>query len=151
MLKISHYNTIYFLRNTFPRYMKCLFTNTQKQQIILKSCLLFKKKFKLRWLIKNAKFSEYCFYISPNIERNFQIFQIYFNIAFFCKIQLFIFFHCKPVDVLLDLDKIYEIHGNFRLRTFVVLKLKLLFNVFMNPQIDYDKVTYICGINVLRL
>ena len=43
MPKVSHCNTVYFVRYTHPRYMKCLFTNIQKQKNILKSSLLFKK------------------------------------------------------------------------------------------------------------
>ena len=43
MLKIWHYKTIYFLRYMHPKYMKCLFTNIQKQQNMLKTSLLFKK------------------------------------------------------------------------------------------------------------
>ena len=31
MLNVSHYNKVYFLRYTRPRYMKSLFTNIQKQ------------------------------------------------------------------------------------------------------------------------
>ena len=33
----------YFLRYKHPRYMKCLFTNIQEQQNMLKSSTLFKK------------------------------------------------------------------------------------------------------------
>ena len=29
--KVSHYDTLYFLKYTHPRHMKCLFTNIQKQ------------------------------------------------------------------------------------------------------------------------
>ena len=36
MPKVSHYNTVNFLRYTHPRYMKCLFTNIQKQQNVKK-------------------------------------------------------------------------------------------------------------------
>ena len=43
MPKISHYNSIYFLRSAQVIYVKCLFTNTQKQQHMLKISLLFKK------------------------------------------------------------------------------------------------------------
>ena len=43
MLKISHENTFYFLRNAHVRYLKSLFTNIQKQQNMLKISLLFKK------------------------------------------------------------------------------------------------------------
>ena len=43
MPKDSHYNTVYFLRYTDPRYLICLFTNIQKQQNMLESSLLFKK------------------------------------------------------------------------------------------------------------
>ena len=37
MLKISHYNTFDFLRYTHVRYMKSLFTDTQKQLNMLKT------------------------------------------------------------------------------------------------------------------
>ena len=43
MLKISHPNTFYFLSYTHVRYVKCLFTNIQKQQSIVEISLLFKK------------------------------------------------------------------------------------------------------------
>ena len=43
MSKVLDYNTVYFLRYTQPKYMKCLFTNIQKQQNMLKSSLDFKK------------------------------------------------------------------------------------------------------------
>ena len=43
MLKISHWNTFYFLRYANVRYVKNLFTNIQKQKNILKISLLFKK------------------------------------------------------------------------------------------------------------
>ena len=43
MPKASHYNTAYFLTDTHPRCMTCLFTNIQKQWNMLKSSLLFKK------------------------------------------------------------------------------------------------------------
>ena len=44
MPKVSHYSSIYYLSYTHPRYMKSLFTNIKKQQNMLKSSLLFKKK-----------------------------------------------------------------------------------------------------------
>ena len=54
-----------FLRYTHRRYMKCLFTNMQKQQNMLRSCLLFRKA-------QNSQltftFSGYCFYMSPSSE-----------------------------------------------------------------------------------
>ena len=31
MPKVSHYKTVYFVKYTHPTYMKCLFTNIQKQ------------------------------------------------------------------------------------------------------------------------
>ena len=43
MLKISHYNTFYFLRYVRVRYAKRLFTNIQKQ---------LENKFKIRLLFK---------------------------------------------------------------------------------------------------
>ena len=65
MPKVSHYSTLYFLRYTNPIYMKYLFTNIQKQYIMVKSSLRFKKNIwvnNLRFLrFKNAKFSGYCF------------------------------------------------------------------------------------------
>ena len=76
MPKVSHYNSIYILSNANPRYKKCLFTNIQKQQDMLKSSLLFKKNTNFTgWSvdnsrilrIMNAKFSRYCFYMNPNI------------------------------------------------------------------------------------
>ena len=33
MPEFWHYNTVYFLRYTHPRYSKCLFTNRQKQYV----------------------------------------------------------------------------------------------------------------------
>ena len=49
MPKISNYNTVYFLRYTHPRYMKCLFKNIQEQYNMstfttIENILLFKKK-----------------------------------------------------------------------------------------------------------
>ena len=43
MLNISHYNTFYFLSYAHVKYVKCLFTNNQEQQNMLKISLLFKK------------------------------------------------------------------------------------------------------------
>ena len=43
MPKVSHYNTVYFLRYTHTRFMKYLFTNIQIQQNMLKRSLLFKR------------------------------------------------------------------------------------------------------------
>ena len=43
MPKVSHYKTLYFLRYTHPRYMKCLLRNMQKEYNMLKSSLLFKR------------------------------------------------------------------------------------------------------------
>ena len=37
---VSHYNSIYFLSYVYPRYIKRLFTNMQKQQNKLKNSLL---------------------------------------------------------------------------------------------------------------
>ena len=79
MLKVSHYNNIYFviyfLSCAHLSHMKCLFTNIQKQKSILKSSLLFKKNLNYTRIlrIKNAKFSGYCFNVNPNIQQNFQI------------------------------------------------------------------------------
>ena len=44
MPKVSHYNSIYFLSYAHLKYMICLFTNISKQQNMLKSSLLIKKK-----------------------------------------------------------------------------------------------------------
>ena len=75
MLKISHYNTFYFLRQKHLRYVKSFFTNIRKQQNILKISLLFKKftNFSRILSINNAKFSGYYFYINTNIQVDFQI------------------------------------------------------------------------------
>ena len=43
MPKVLHYNTVQFLSYTHPSYMKCLFTNIEKQQNMLKSTKRFKK------------------------------------------------------------------------------------------------------------
>ena len=43
MLKISHWNTFYFLSYVHVRYVKNLFTNIQKELNMLKINLLFKK------------------------------------------------------------------------------------------------------------
>ena len=43
MSKVSYYNSIYFLSYVHPRYMKCMFTNIQKQQNMLKGSLVFKE------------------------------------------------------------------------------------------------------------
>ena len=43
MLKISHWNSFYFLRYAHVSYVKSLFTNIPKQQNMLKTSLLFKK------------------------------------------------------------------------------------------------------------
>ena len=65
--KVPHYNSI-----SDPRYMKCLFTNIQKQQNMKGAYFLRKSQTSrvnnsriLR--IKNARFSEYYFYLNPNI------------------------------------------------------------------------------------
>ena len=50
MPKVSHYKSIYFLIYAHPRYMICLFMNIQKQLILLKSSLLFKKNTNFRIL-----------------------------------------------------------------------------------------------------
>ena len=42
MPKVLHYKTVDFLRYTHPKYMKCLFTNIEKWNM-LKSSILFKK------------------------------------------------------------------------------------------------------------
>ena len=86
MPKVTHYNTVYFLRYTHLWYMKCLFKNIQKQKNMLKSRLVFKKNtsfmvtipWKFHFLkpknrFKKAKFSGYCFYMEPSIQLNFQI------------------------------------------------------------------------------
>ena len=55
MPKVSHYSRIYFLRYEHPRYMKCWFTNIQKQQNMLKSSLLFFRElflYKLKHILK---------------------------------------------------------------------------------------------------
>ena len=76
MLKISHKSTLYFLRYAPVRYVKSLFTNTQKQYNMLKISLLFKKVMNLytsrannsRILkIKNAKFRGCCYYMNTKI------------------------------------------------------------------------------------
>ena len=43
MPKVSHYNTLYFLRYVQPRWVKCLFANTHKQWNTSKISLIFKK------------------------------------------------------------------------------------------------------------
>ena len=43
MLKISHYNSIYFWSYSHSRYMECWYTNILKQYNMLESSLLFKK------------------------------------------------------------------------------------------------------------
>ena len=48
MPKVSHYNTLYFLRYPHPRYIKYLFTNIQKQLNILGSSLIFDKNANLK-------------------------------------------------------------------------------------------------------
>ena len=67
MPKILHYNTVYFLRYTQPRYMKCLFTNIQKQKNMLKVAYFLRKiqdsrvnNSRIR-RVKNAKLSGHCF------------------------------------------------------------------------------------------
>ena len=39
MPKVKYYDSIYFLSYANPKYMKCLFTNIQKQKNMLKSSL----------------------------------------------------------------------------------------------------------------
>ena len=62
MPKVSHYNAVSFLRSTHPRYLKCLFTNMQKQQNMLKIAYFLRKILTLRinnsrnLRIKTAKF-----------------------------------------------------------------------------------------------
>ena len=79
MPKVSHYKTIYFLRYTHPRYIKCCFTNIQKQQKMFKKNLCFKKMqtFQVNnsiiLRIENTKSWRCCFHINPNIWWNFQI------------------------------------------------------------------------------
>ena len=66
---------LYFLKCTHPRYikcLKCLFTSIQKQQIMLKNSLPFKKNTKAVNYssssgMKNTEFSEYYFYLNPEI------------------------------------------------------------------------------------
>ena len=71
--------TIYFLRCTHPRYMKCLFTNTRKQWNMLKSSLLFKKNTNLRvnnsriLRIKNVLvLLRYCFHLENVLKTSLQ-------------------------------------------------------------------------------
>ena len=79
MPKVSHYNAVYFLRYTHPRYMKCLFTNIQKQQNCQKVAYFLRKIQTSRvnnsriLRFKNVIFSGYSFYRKPSTQRNFQI------------------------------------------------------------------------------
>ena len=43
MPKVTHYNTVYFLRYTHPKYIKYFFINLQTQQNMLKSSPLLRK------------------------------------------------------------------------------------------------------------
>ena len=61
MPRVSHSITVYVLRYTHQRYMKCLFTNTKNNRICLKTAY-FLRKIQTSWLnnsrilrIKNAK------------------------------------------------------------------------------------------------
>ena len=71
--KVQYCNRICFLNYAHQKYMKCLFTNIQKQQNMLKISLIFQKntfftgKEPENFQIKNAKYSGYCFYMNPNI------------------------------------------------------------------------------------
>ena len=77
ILRISHENTFYFLRNVHGRYVKSLFTNIQKQQNMQLAYFIriYKLQGQIRRIfgIKKAKLSEYCLYMNTNIQRDFQI------------------------------------------------------------------------------
>ena len=47
-MKISYWNTFYFLRYAHVKYVKSLFANIQQQKNMLKISLLFKKITNLR-------------------------------------------------------------------------------------------------------
>ena len=82
MPKTSHYNIFYILRYAHVRYVKCLFTNIQKQWNVLKINSLFKKfanftgKFANSIILKirNGEFARQCFYINTDIYGDFQIY-----------------------------------------------------------------------------
>ena len=66
-MQISHYDTSHLLREGHFRYVKCLFTNLQKQYNTLKVAYLSKiqtlRVSNLRVLrIKNVKISAFCLY-----------------------------------------------------------------------------------------
>ena len=73
MPKVSHYDNIYFLTYPHPRYMKCLITNIQKQQSMLKVAYFSSKIQTWRendsriLRIENAKSSGYSSYVNTNI------------------------------------------------------------------------------------
>ena len=57
------------MRHAHVRYVKCLFTNIQKQQNKLTSRINNSRILKIR----NVKFAGYCFYVNENIQGDFQI------------------------------------------------------------------------------
>ena len=77
--QIEHCSACHFLWYAHFSYVKCLFTNIEKQWTTLKSSLLFKKMKTLRensprnLTIQNVKFSGYYFYMITNIWSDFQI------------------------------------------------------------------------------
>ena len=72
--KISHQRfpiiiTVYFFRYAHPKYMKCLFTNIEKQYNMLKSSLVFNRLLNNSRILrlKNTKFSGCCLCMKPSI------------------------------------------------------------------------------------
>ena len=79
MPNVSHYNTDYFLRYTHL-YLLNICLQTHRYNRIPYKLAYFLRKIQTSWInprilrIKNVlKFLEYCFYMNPNIQWNFQI------------------------------------------------------------------------------
>ena len=69
---------LYFYKQENYKKSKCLFTNIQKQQNMLKISLSFKKSTNSMgnvriFMIKNVEFSGYYFHMNLNIQGYFQI------------------------------------------------------------------------------
>ena len=77
--QVAHYNAFCLLRYAHFRYAKCLFTNIQKSQNMLKSSLLFKKNTNFTEEKRENSYDSECeifgiwFLHEHNIWRDFQI------------------------------------------------------------------------------
>ena len=88
MPKVSHYNRIYFFSYAHPRYLKCLFLQTNRNNTICQKLAYFLGNLQTSWgynsrflRIRNAKFSGHFFHMNPNKFSNLH--QCTFNYSFF--------------------------------------------------------------------